>query len=290
MCSMVGYDRRVSVEAKPFAFVLMPFEQAFDDVYNLGIKAAAADANIVAERVDEQIYTESILERIYRQIKTSDFIVADMTGRNPNVFYEVGYAHALGKLCTLITKSADDLKHHRHIVYEGSIAALKHKLITEFEWLKLERQKRTSNPFSLDLKSPWGHVEKNDYSARSRVSFTFDIHNRTEKKSPDIDAIYIYTGPGWTMEQDKIICPHTSEDGDNTSRRHFIKCPVSRLAPGAWTQITLDASKLVWIKSSGDEYQSKYSHAGVLRFAISTVEGVYETEFNLNVESEELPF
>ncbi|WP_411351259.1 hypothetical protein PNH50_12745 [Leisingera aquaemixtae] len=107
---------------KIFAFVLMPFDPEFDDIYRLGIQETAKSADVVAERVDEQIYTESILERIYRQIESADFIIADMTGRNPNVFYEVGYAHAKGKICTLITKAADDipfdLKHHRHIVYD----------------------------------------------------------------------------------------------------------------------------------------------------------------------------
>ena len=48
-----------------------------------------------------------------------------MTGRNANVFYEVGYAHALGKIVLLLTKNADDipfdLKHHQHIVYGGSV-------------------------------------------------------------------------------------------------------------------------------------------------------------------------
>ena len=94
---------------KPFAFVLMPFDDAFDDIYKLGIQATATECGVVAERVDEQTFSETILERIYRQIENADFIIADMTRRNPNVFYEVGYAHARGKLCTLLTQSVDDI-------------------------------------------------------------------------------------------------------------------------------------------------------------------------------------
>ncbi|WP_441256404.1 hypothetical protein AB7Z32_20060 [Bradyrhizobium sp. 482_C4_N1_1] len=88
-------------QLKPFAFVLMPFASDFDDIYKVGIKSIADELGIVAERVDEQIFSETMLERIYRQIDAADFIIADMSGRNPNVFYEVGYAHARGKLCTL---------------------------------------------------------------------------------------------------------------------------------------------------------------------------------------------
>ena len=111
----------------------MPFDEAFEDVYRLGIKSACEEAGVIAERVDEQIYSETILDRIYRQIKVANFVIADMTGKNPNVFYEVGYAHAIGKSCTLLTQSADDipfdLKQHRHIVYGGSIQRLKKSAI-----------------------------------------------------------------------------------------------------------------------------------------------------------------
>lgn len=51
-----------------FAFVLMPFASSFDDVYKLGIKETADSIGMLAQRVDEQIYQEGILERIYRQI------------------------------------------------------------------------------------------------------------------------------------------------------------------------------------------------------------------------------
>ena len=105
---------------KPFVFVLMPFESSFDDIYKVGIKAVCKELDIYCERVDEQIFEENILDRIYNQIIKSDIVIADMTGKNPNVFYEVGYAHALNKRVILLTQKTDDipfdLKHYSHIV------------------------------------------------------------------------------------------------------------------------------------------------------------------------------
>jgi hypothetical protein len=54
----------VNVPTKLFAFILMPFESAFDDIYRLGIQAAANDLGIIATRVDEQVFhKEGILAK-----------------------------------------------------------------------------------------------------------------------------------------------------------------------------------------------------------------------------------
>ena len=93
-----------------FASVLMPIKTEFDDIYRLGIKAAVEEAGIIAERVDEQIYhRERMLDRIYSQIVKADLTIADMSGQNPNVFYEVGYAHARERTCILLTSDAKDI-------------------------------------------------------------------------------------------------------------------------------------------------------------------------------------
>ena len=116
----------------------MPFEPRFADVYKFGIKGAAEDAGAYAERLDEQIFVGGMLDRIFNQISKADVIVADMTGRNANVFYEVGYAHALGKIVLLLTQAANDipfdLKHHPHIVYGDSIERLRSELTPRLEW------------------------------------------------------------------------------------------------------------------------------------------------------------
>ena len=166
-----------------FAFVLMPFDKEFDDVYKVGIKETAAELGILAERVDEQLFREGILERIYRQIEAADLIVADMSGQNPNVFYEVGYAHAKGKLCVLMTKDASDipfdLKHHRHIVYGSSIAGLKDRLREELDWARSEIVKLRSCAIEVALKDIASNLEQSKYMATgarkmSRLSLRID--------------------------------------------------------------------------------------------------------------------
>lgn len=122
---------------KPFVFILMPFSDDFEDVYKLGIKPACDKAGAYAESVNEQNFKETILQRIYNQIANADVIIAEMTGRNPNVFYEAGYAHALGKNVILLTQKADDipfdLKHFPHIVY-SKINSLIPKLEKKVRW------------------------------------------------------------------------------------------------------------------------------------------------------------
>lgn len=117
----------------------MPFGEAFSDVYKIGIKESCEAAGAYCERVDEQIFNERILDRIYNQIAKADLIIADMTDRNPNVFYEVGYAHALGKTTVLLTSKADDipfdLKHFPHIVYGNSLSELRAQLTKRVKWV-----------------------------------------------------------------------------------------------------------------------------------------------------------
>jgi nucleoside 2-deoxyribosyltransferase len=126
---------------KPFVFVLMPFRETdgFPEVYEEGIQPAAVDAGAYCERVDEQNFDGSIVERIYNQIAKADVIVADMSGKTPNVFYETGYAHALGKRTILLTRVADEipfnLKHYPHVAYSTArIARLREELADKLLW------------------------------------------------------------------------------------------------------------------------------------------------------------
>lgn len=123
---------------KPFVFVLMPFSEEFDDIYELGIKDTCSKAGAYCERVDEQLFQGNINDRIYNQIAKADIIISEMTGRNANVFYETGYAHALGKNVILLTQTTEDipfdLVHYPHIVYNAQITKLRNELAKRISW------------------------------------------------------------------------------------------------------------------------------------------------------------
>ena len=155
---MMESESLLHAKTKPklFCFVLMPFSSDFDDVYKIGIKEACETAGSYCERVDEQIFSERILDRIYNQIAKADVVIADMTGRNANVFYEVGYAHALGKPTVLLTRDADDipfdLKHFPHIVYQSKLSFLREKIVEVIRWYAANpgaSLEDTSFPFEL---------------------------------------------------------------------------------------------------------------------------------------------
>ena len=123
---------------RPFVFVIMPFDTSWADHYEFGIKPACEAAGATCARTDEQIFLASILERIYGEIERADLIVAEMSDRNPNVFYEIGYAHGLAKPVILLTRTADDipfdLRHYPHVVHEGRIGVLKPELERRVRW------------------------------------------------------------------------------------------------------------------------------------------------------------
>lgn len=179
---LTGFDEvRFSrlTRPKPFIFVLMPFLQEFNDIYTYGIKGAAEEVGAYAERVDEQDYVESILDRIYNQINKADIIVADMTGQNPNVFYEVGYAHALGKIVLLLTQNANDipfdLKHRPHTIYGGGIehlrAQLKKRLIWAISELQKERETEADEIYDVSIRG----MEVQEGSPHSNAPLIFRL-------------------------------------------------------------------------------------------------------------------
>lgn len=90
-------------------FVAMPFRSDFHDVYKFCIESAAKKLNIDCIRLDHQIFTSEVIQEIKKSIIKADFVVADISGGNANVCYEVGFAHAKrGKKVVLISNSIED--------------------------------------------------------------------------------------------------------------------------------------------------------------------------------------
>ncbi len=102
-------------------FVLMPFSGDFDDIYSDHIKSIVEYFGLECNRADEIYSIKPIIDDIINSIEESDIIIADLTKRNPNVFYELGIAHAIEKPVILISQSTEDIpfdvKHRRCILY-----------------------------------------------------------------------------------------------------------------------------------------------------------------------------
>ncbi len=278
-----------------FAFVLMPFSDEFRDTYQLGIKDPLSQLNIRAERVDEQAFhEETILQRIYNQIDAADLIIADMTGRNPNVFYETGYAHAKGKPCVLLTESAEDipfdLKHHRHIIYKSTaVRDLKERLTAECTVL-VDKLKERRKGLAVTVASDYGFLEKGKYIAKGEVDIHFDITNSTNR-SLDVQAMYFYTGDGWKFVQDRAVCPSTKSDIRQFSVRHFVKPPMTKFAPRtAWARATVSGTKTLATAYKGEELLDNYSINGTVLLRLETNVGIADHRSVLKVTFDEFPF
>ncbi len=92
-------------------FVVSPFQQQFEEIFEYAIKPAANACGFDCERVKDIQGPINIIQQIIANIYEADAIVADLTGMNPNVFYELGVAHSVpvSNRTIMISQELDDL-------------------------------------------------------------------------------------------------------------------------------------------------------------------------------------
>jgi hypothetical protein len=99
---------------------MMPFDAGFNPVYD-AIRRAADGAGLRCRRADDIWENPAVMQDVVSLIDRSRVVVCDCTGRNPNVFYEAGIAHTLGREVILITQGEHDipfdLRHLRYVRY-----------------------------------------------------------------------------------------------------------------------------------------------------------------------------
>ena len=109
----------------PTCFVIQPFDKKFvkryDDVY----KPALTDAGLEPYRVDQDPSTEKLIDSIEEQIASATICLADITTDNPNVWYELGYAFAVGRSVIMVCSNERDGKYpfdiqHRTVIQYAS--------------------------------------------------------------------------------------------------------------------------------------------------------------------------
>lgn len=110
---------------RKICFVIMPFMKSFDGVY-FEIKKAVESRGMKCLRADETFGQDILMDTIMTAIRQAVIVIADISLRNPNVLYELGCAHALGKKTILLRASGgdkipSDLCHRQYIQYENTL-------------------------------------------------------------------------------------------------------------------------------------------------------------------------
>jgi hypothetical protein len=118
-------SKGVTVAATDTCFVMMPFSEPIGGYYDILYKPAIEKSKLKPDRADSDIYgTGKIIDQIWKGINSARVLLAELTGRNANVLYELGLAHALHKPVVLICAKANeedvpfDLRHVRAVYYD----------------------------------------------------------------------------------------------------------------------------------------------------------------------------
>lgn len=116
-------EKSVTIEQGDSCFVMMPFAGPIGSYYKTIYEPAIQKAGLRPLRADDDMFkTGKIVDQIWLGIHSAKVLVAELTGRNPNVFYELGLAHALQKPVVLVSSNEDDVpfdvQHIRVIYYD----------------------------------------------------------------------------------------------------------------------------------------------------------------------------
>ncbi|HUU62963.1 MAG TPA: hypothetical protein VMX96_03470 [Dehalococcoidia bacterium] len=178
-------------------FVIMPFSATFNDEYEKVIKPAVESAGLVPIRGDEIYSRPKVMEDIWKALRSARIVVAELTGKNTNVFYEVGLAHTISKPVIIITRDEKDvpfdLKALRYLYYNmedpfwgenlktaisGMILQVLQekeyghvfegiKIVGKIEYIQPEVEIEKEKELSCDLTGIWQgtmNVEKTEYN------------------------------------------------------------------------------------------------------------------------------
>jgi hypothetical protein len=123
--TQVTFEAPVVNAGPPQAFVVMQFGEPYDSLYASVIKPTTEGAGLSAHRADDVYKPGIVLQDIIRGIEEAEVIIAEITPPNANVFYELGYAHAMKKETILLAERGRelpfDIRSYRVIFYDNTI-------------------------------------------------------------------------------------------------------------------------------------------------------------------------
>jgi len=139
-CFVTGSQCTIKVWFNPkLFFVIIPFSTDYNDIYQIGIKEVVQHLEFECVRADEIVHTKNVIcLGLCQPLRSSRFVIAELTNRNPNVLYELGLSHAFEKDVILLTQDIEsipfDLRNQSIIIYHD-ISDLRQKLSKQLQGL-----------------------------------------------------------------------------------------------------------------------------------------------------------
>lgn len=196
----------------------MPFGQPFDDIYNVIYKPVIKDSGLFCVRADEVYGSRPIIADVVDLISKSSILVANLTGKNPNVNYELGLAHGMGKAVVLSAESIEDIpfdyRHLRVVLYDTKQVNWVHdyskrlsQTIKEINE-NPEKHRPWNNPYEQDAKKVNDFLIRSWRQFQGSIFYEYDYHinskgdcqlKETWEVIPEQEITHIYT----TLYSDK---------------------------------------------------------------------------------------
>lgn len=203
LCSKIGSDcPHPVVQDDKFVFVMMPFK-SFENIYDsiqLAVEGIEGK-NFECMRADEKFTTFSIWCRnICKNIRKAKYLIVDTSGKNPNVFYELGFSHALENTkAVLITQNVEDapfdISDLNHIEYSpDDLRDLREKLqnaILELEKEEKEEgyESKTSDEMVMELKSQLREEEERASKFKKELHESEERESKLKEHIREVEAI-----------------------------------------------------------------------------------------------------
>ena len=173
----------MKMSSKPTVFVITPFADNFLALYDaLKERFSESFEFTNAGDLDNQ---QNILKDIVVGIHSADVIVADLTGLNPNVFYELGLAHAMDKKVIIITQDIDELPFDIKSYRANSYSLLFHKIPQLYT--KLEELLTGAVNGNKQFGSPYSDFIKNTTVQKKEIIASVEVTSNNSGFDEDVD-------------------------------------------------------------------------------------------------------
>jgi hypothetical protein len=228
-------------------FVAMPFAPEFDALYEMVENLVVDHCHLRCLRADAIARSGSITAEIWRHVNEAMCVIADLSGRNANVFYEVGLAHAIGKPVVLLSRDISDvpfdLRHLRIVQYDQGTGfrAIRSQLLSAIRSCLTTLPQRWDQPSRVEDRDPLVRISGllQPETATTGQPVEIIIRARTDNKAAR-EGYFSVSFPDGVEDYDISILqtdvkPHVGRAKEPwCSGRVILEYPIAEVSAAPW--------------------------------------------------------